>query len=371
MNKKRFGFRSLYAKLVTVFLSLWWGLNLIILSVMLAVITPERLIRLYPVVKEVGGEFYNFKLYTIVAFMISIFIGTVIILLVVRGIIKPVKTLSNAARKVAGGELDVKVEITGRDELSHLADDFNTMAEELKSIDTMRNQFVSDVSHEFRTPITSIKGYAELLRDDVTHIKDISDEKKLQYCNIITDESNRLITLSGDLLRLSELDSKIIHKVTKFSLDEQIRKVIVLLEPQWSAKNITFNIDMNEIEYSGDKDLLKQLWINLIQNAIKFSYDEGIITILLHNRDNCFYVEIKDNGVGIALSDQSYIFDSFYMANKSRENVGNGLGLAIVKRIVEITGGRINVSSEPNKGTSFKIELPKQKIIIKEDLSLK
>ncbi len=360
MKGKRFGFKSLYAKLVTVFLGLWWGLNLLILGVMLAVITPERLMRLFPVVKEVGGEFYNFKLYTILAFAASILVGTAVILLVVRGIVKPVRTLSDAARKVSSGDFDVAVEIAGRDELAQLAGDFNTMTRELKSVDAQRSQFVSSVSHEFRTPITSIKGYAELLRDDAAHVRELGDAKRLQYSDIITNESTRLMALSGDLLRLSELDSKVIRETaTTFSLDEQIRKVVVLLEPLWSKKDIIFDFDLAEVEYSGDSGLLEQVWINLIQNAIKFSHESGLIALRLSNGPEQIVAQVEDHGVGIKDADQEHIFDSFYKAQKSRSGEGNGLGLAIVKRIVEIMGGKIAVRSEPNKGTAFEIELPK------------
>ncbi len=358
MSRKRFVFKSLYAKLATVFLGLWWGLNLMILGVMLAVITPERLQRLYPVVKEIGGEFYNFKLYTLLAIAASVLIGSAVILMIVRGIVKPVAMLSNAARKVAAGDFDVAVNAAGADELSLLTQDFNRMTAALKSMDAMRGQFVSSVSHEFRTPITSIKGYAELLREDAAHIQALSDEKKLQYCNVITEESTRLMALSGDLLRLSDIDSKAIRRITAFSLDEQIRKVVLLLEPQWSKKNIAFDLELEDIKYSGDRDLMEQLWINLIQNAIKFSYDDGVVAVRLQKLQSGVCAQIADQGIGIAPADLAHIFDSFYMAKASRENGGNGLGLAIVKRIIEISGGRIDVKSELGMGTVFEMELP-------------
>ncbi len=359
MKKRHLGFKSLYVKWTALFLGLWWGLNFIIIGVMVSVITVERIKVLYPVVREVGGTYYNFIRNSLLAFAVSLILGSIIIILAVRSIVKPVREIAHAAEKVASGDFDATVEVTRNDELGLLANDFNTMTKELKSIDAQRSQFVSSVSHEFRTPITSIKGYAELLHHDATQKNKISDEKKQQYCDIITSESTRLITLSSDLLRLSELDSKVIRHTSTFSMDEQIRKVVLLLEPQWSAKNLSFDLDLQEIEYHGDKDLLEQVWINLIQNAIKFSHTDCTIAVLLHNQEDCFRFEITDYGIGIPFEDQAHIFDSFYMSKKSRESGGNGLGLAIVKRIVEIAGGKISVRSEPNKGTAFEIELPK------------
>ncbi|WP_310602112.1 HAMP domain-containing sensor histidine kinase [Anaerosporobacter sp.] len=358
MKKRRLLFKSLYTKLLAIFLGAWWGLNLMIIAVMVHVITLDRLRTLYPVVKEVGGTFYNFILYTSIAFAASLCIGTVLIIFVVRGIVKPIRTIADATGKIASGDFDVIVDVKRTDELGQLAQNFNIMTQELKSIDAQRNSFVSSVSHEFRTPITSIKGYAELLRDDVVHINELTDEKRLQYCNIITGESVRLIALSSDLLRLSELDSRIIReRATTFSLDEQLRKTILLLEPLWTKKEIEFDIELAEVDYFGDKDLLGQVWINLIQNAIKFSMDGGSIAIRLRKKAIKIVVEIEDYGIGISQADKEQIFESFYKVSRSRSNEGNGLGLAIVKRIIDVVQGSIRVESELGRGTKFIVEL--------------
>jgi len=359
-NTKRFGFKSLYAKVTVIFLCLWWGLNLIILGVMLWVVTIDRLQILFPAVKAAGGQFRHFTLYTILAFVASIVIGTVIIMLIVRGIVKPIMIISDAARRVAKGDFDVSVNVKSGDELGMLAEDFNTMTRELKSIDAMRGEFVSSVSHEFRTPVTSIKGYTELLRDDAAHTDELADEKRLEYCYIILNESERLIALSSNLLRLSEMDSQIIREDTSlFSVDEQIRKTIVILEPQWSVKNIEFHLDLDESDYFGEKDLLQQVWLNILQNAIKFSHKNGSIAVTLRAEQKRLLVEIEDHGIGIAEADQARVFEAFYKGEKSRRGEGNGLGLVIVKRIVTLCGGNISMKSVQGQGTKFVVELPR------------
>jgi len=359
MKKRRLGFKSLYARLLTVFLGLWWGLNAVIIGVMMLVITPTRFQTLFTVVRQVGGKFRGFITYTIFAFAGSLIFGSIVIILVVRNIVKPVRTIADAASKVAKGDFDVTVEVKRKDELGLLADGFNTMTKELKSVDAQRSTFVSSVSHEFRTPITSIKGYAELLREDAAQVKTLDDAKKLQYCDIITSESSRLIALSSDLLRLSELDNQVIREESaRFSLDEQIRKTVVMLEPLWSKKDIEFDFNLEEVEYSGDKSLLERVWINLIQNAVKFSPETGVIALRLRKEQGNIIAEVEDHGAGIAAADQEHIFESFYKVSKSRSSEGNGLGLAIVKRIVEIEQGSIRIESAPGNGAKFIVTLP-------------
>ncbi|MFF2911422.1 sensor histidine kinase [Paenibacillus sp. NPDC057934] len=358
-TKHLLGFKSLYAKLTFVFLSLWWGLNLVIMGVMLRVVTIERIRILFPVIKAVGGEFYNFILYTVYAFAACIVMGTIIIILVVRSIVSPIKAISDTARKVAKGDFDVSVSVQSSNELGMLAEDFNTMTRELKSIDALRSSFVSSVSHEFRTPITSIKGYVEMLHEDAAHVKKLTDEQRLHYCDIVLDESNRLIALSSDLLRLSELDSQVIREQDRrFSIDEQIRRSVVILEPHWSKKNIEFDLALSSVDYLGNKELLQQVWLNLIQNAIKFSNRNSEVSIRLFEEDGYLMIQIMDHGMGIAAAEQERIFESFYKAHESRSGVGNGLGLAIVKRIIEIMNGQISVESELGKGTTFTVRLP-------------
>lgn len=352
--KKRFSFKfkSIYVKFTVIFVCIWWLLNSMTFGVMMYILSNSRISQSDPNFSEMIYEFRKIRSLTGHIFFGSALLGTLIILFVVRGIVKPIKELSKASREVAKGNFDVHVETKSTDEVGRLAEDFNTMVRELKSIDTLRKDFVSNVSHEFRTPITSIKGFAKLLRDD-----DLSDQQRFEFSDIIVSESERLTTLSNNLLRLSELDSQVIRQeAVLFSLDEQIRKTILILEPQWSKKNIEFDIDLERVEYRGEEDLLKQVWLNLIHNAIKFSGNNGLIRISLFRQNDTLRIEICDQGIGISEEDKKHIFDRFYKGDKARSGEGNGLGLVIAKRIVEISGGKIHVESEKGKGTQFTVE---------------
>ena len=264
------------------------------------------------------------------------------------------KTLK-ALEKIAQGNFDVYIE---RDEGEHynmLIDSINKMAKELGSMEQLRQDFISNISHEFQSPLTSIIGYAVLLR------KDGATLQQMEYATIIEEESKRLSKLSENLLRLSvlEVEDNSITKAT-FRLDRQIENVVLLLEPQWKAKNIIPEILLPQITLCGNEDLLKQVWINLLVNAIKFTPENGEINVSLIREGKNVICLISDNGIGIALSDQMHIFQRFYKVDKSRDRSlgGNGLGLALVKKIVNIHKGDVTVESALGKGTTFKVTLP-------------
>ncbi len=356
MKKKFFKFKSIYFKFTLIFLGIWWFLNFITFGVIIYIISTSYLVNSSIDFSRFTNKFIEIRFATKITFLTSTCLGTIIILLVMRGIVKPIKQLSAASREVAKGNFEVNVTTKSNDEVGQLTTDFNTMVNELKSIDLLRKEFVSNVSHEFRTPITSIKGIAKLLRDDK-----LTEEQRLEFCDIIISESSRLMDLSSNLLRLSELDSQVIReKESLFSLDEQIRKTILILEPQWTKKNIEFEIDLEETNYLGEENLLWHVWLNLIQNAIKFSYDNGLIKVLLTNQDSLIKIEITDNGKGISENDKNRIFERFYKGDTSRKQEGNGLGLVIVKKIVEQSNGKIYFESTQDKGTTFTVELVKK-----------
>ena len=297
-------------------------------------------------------SFDSMKISPPIIIMIFSSIGTIIILFAVRRIVKPIKELSNASKQVAKGNFDVHIENDSDDELGQLANDFNAMAKELKSIDKMRTEFVSNVSHEFRTPITSIKGFASLINDGK-----LSEQEIAEYSAIIVSESERLMNLSGNLLKISELDSQAIRaEGEEYFLDEQIRKIVVILEPIWSKKGVKFDINLDQVKYKCNHDLLQQVWLNILQNAIKFTPEDGEITVNLFNDGEAIRTEIKNTGEGISDVDILKIFEPFYKTDVSHHSEGNGLGLTIVKKIVDILGGEISVSNSPQ--TSFEIILP-------------
>ncbi|AGA67902.1 signal transduction histidine kinase [Desulfitobacterium dichloroeliminans LMG P-21439] len=287
--------------------------------------------------------------------VLCVVIGSILMIFASKHFTGPIKLISDSTKVVAKGNFDVEIQYKSEDEIGILAKNFNLMTQELRSMEYLRKDFISNVSHEFKTPIVSIQGFAEMIKDE-----NLPRDKFEEYTDIIIQESRRLNNLSANMLRLSKLDYQVIpDKKVIFSLDEQIRKTLLLLEEHWSAKSIHLDIDLAKVNYEGDEDLIQQIWINLIGNAIKFSHPEGTLTITLQKSPDSVRVVIKDEGIGMAQEIQPHIFEKFYKSDTSRSEVGNGLGLAIVKRIVEICQGTLSFASEESLGTSFQVTLPK------------
>ena len=266
-----------------------------------------------------------------------------------------IRATLEALEKIAQGNFDVFIEQDEHGHYIEITDSINKMAKELGSMEQLRQDFISNISHEFQSPLTSISGYAALLRKDGVTLK------QLEYATIIEEESKRLSKLSDNLLRLSALEVEN-NPITKASLrlDRQIENVVLLLEPQWKIKNIIPETTLPKITVFGNEDLLKQVWINLLVNAIKFTPENGEINVSLKEDGENAVCLISDNGIGIASSDQIHIFQRFYKADKSRDRSlgGNGLGLALVKKIVNLHEGDVTVQSALGKGTTFKVTLP-------------
>ena len=225
------------------------------------------------------------------------------------------------------------------------------MAEQLQSVETLRENFISDFSHEFKTPIVSIAGFAKLLKDST-----LTSEQRNEYLDVIIDESDRLVGLSESVLLLNRLDSQVIVK-ERYCLDEQIRQCVLAFDRQMREKNINVELSLDETDIFSNPKLLQQVWINLLSNAVKFTPDNGTITVCCFNQDGKVAVSVKDNGCGMSAEVMTNIFNKFYQGDKSHTTPGNGLGLSIVKKIVEILNGSITVASEIGKGSSFIITL--------------
>lgn len=268
---------------------------------------------------------------------------------------EPLKKSIEATKKVAAGDFSVRLETKREDETKDLVDNFNRMIKQLEETEIFQKDFIDNVSHEIKTPINSIQGFAKLLDDN-----DLSESDRKEYVDIILEETSRLLNLSNNILKLASLQhqDKIIN-VSEINLSSQIKKVVLLLEPKWKKKNINFAIDLNDVYFYGDEDLLFQLWTNLIDNAIKFSNENGNIVVSINtNSDNKIEIKIKDNGIGMDKDELEMIYRRFYQIDKSHSGEGSGLGLSIVKRIVELSNGEIKVDSEKGKGTTFTVTLP-------------
>ncbi len=293
--------------------------------------------------------------FLIVGLVVSVIIGTCISAAVASKIVRPVREVKKAMHRVEKGDFSQRLEVTGfNGEIDELIESYNKMAQELGGIEMFRENFINSFSHEFKTPIVSIQGFAKQLKKE-----NLSEEKKQEYIDIIISESKRLTNLSSNILMLSKLENQqIITDKTSFSLDEQIRNCILLLEKQWTAKDISFDIDMQEIQYTTNAEMLSQVWVNIIGNAIKFSPEGSSIRIKLFKEGDVITAEITDRGIGMDQQTISHIFERFYQGDRAHASEGNGLGLPLVKRIVELCNGNIRVESQYGKGTNFIVTLP-------------
>ncbi|MDR2860659.1 MAG: HAMP domain-containing histidine kinase [Elusimicrobiota bacterium] len=266
------------------------------------------------------------------------------------------KNTMDAIDKISRGDFNVFIDAEENNPFKEVAESVNKMARELSSMEKLRQDFISNVSHEIQSPLTSINGFAALLKT-----ASLTENEKLHYIDIIETESKRLSNLSSNLLKLSALESTVTPIAQRrYHLDKQIENAVLMLEPQWAAKNLNPDISLSKTFFYGDEELLNQVWINLLHNAIKFTRQGGTFGVLLASYKNEIQCRIFDNGIGIAKEDQIHIFERFYKADKSRDRSlgGNGLGLSLVKKIVELHNGTIELQSEIGKGTSFTIVLP-------------
>ena len=286
--------------------------------------------------------------------LVSIIVGAVVMASISKRLITPLSNLSSAMNKVAEGDFETQIETESKLEaIQDIYTNFNLMVKELGATETLQTDFVSNVSHEIKTPITAIEGYATLLQNTEN-----IDEVENEYIEKILFNTKRLSELVSNILLLSKVDNKAIQaKKTTYRLDEQIRQSIVLLEPKWSAKEIDFDVDMDEIEYTGDESLMFHVWNNLIDNAIKFSPENGLIRMKLERADNKITFTIEDEGCGISDEEKKHIFNKFYQSDSSHKSEGNGLGLALVKNILTLCGGEISVTDAKNGGARFEVVL--------------
>ena len=289
-------------------------------------------------------------LFTSLAYL---FVFVLMITLAAYFLSRPVRLLTNATTQIREGDFSVRLPDDEAGEMGELMRSFNDMTEALGSTAYLQKDFISSISHEFKTPIASIRGFARLLQ-----MPGLSEAERNEYVMMIAKESDRLSRLSETLLRLSALEQQTaLASLSSFQLDEQLRQAILRLEPAWGAKRIDWQLDMEALSIVSDEALLVQVWTNLLQNAIKFSPDESLIEVNVYSRDHAI-VEIRDHGCGMDEATIDRIFDKFYQSDKSRRQEGVGLGLSLVKRILDMLGGQVQVSSVPGEGSTFTVILP-------------
>ena len=270
-----------------------------------------------------------------------------------RRALNPIRKVIDATRRVAAGDFSVQVDLKGVGELEELSQSFNKMTRELHAIETLRSDFINTFSHQFKTPLMALRGFAKLLRE-----ADLRPEERQEYLDIIIAESERLASLATKTLILSKYEHvEIVADKAPFRLDEQIRRTIASIEPQWMAKALDVSVELEEVTFHGSEDLTQQVWLNLLDNAIKFSPRGGKIHVCLRRQGDTVRFTIRDEGIGMGDQAQAHCFDKFYQEDASQSKPGNGLGLAIVKRIAELQGGAVEVQSAPGQGSTFTVIL--------------
>lgn len=323
--------------------------------------------REYFVFDEMNGSqaFYRFNMASeyslfenaLMFALIGIFvIGSFVFLIIADIIVKPIKRLTKATNDVTHGNYDVQVNYYGKDELATLSDSFNLMAKRLVKSEENRQKFISDVSHEFQTPLTSIQGFAKILTAE-----QLNDDQRRRYGGIILEQAIRLSTLSKNMMQLTLLegDDLVLDK-KKYSLINQIQRIVDMQQGFASEKqvDIVSNFPKGDVMIVADEDRMEQVFINLINNAVKYTLEEGVVTVNVKKNLMDVEISIEDTGIGMNKDALQRIFDRFYRADKSRSIRGNGLGLSIVKRILDLHNYKISVESQVDVGSVFKINIP-------------
>ncbi|TCZ76595.1 two-component sensor histidine kinase [Paenibacillus albiflavus] len=280
------------------------------------------------------------------------------------------KKISDALRRISKGDFDVHIQADKDFEREYrgIIEGIHDMAGELGQAEKMKQEFISNVSHEIQSPLTSIRGFARALQEN-----DLTEEERKHYLQIIEMETMRLSKLSDNLMKLTSLESKGQKlEMTSFSLDNQIRTLVLASEPQWSDKDLELELDLQKIMITADEDMLSQVWVNLIHNAIKFTPESGSIAISMKQVGDLAVVSIEDTGIGIDQEHLPRLFERFFKADASRNRAlgGNGLGLSIVQKIITLHQGSIGVQSERGHGTKFDIKLPLQSRPLQVDNSV-
>ena len=271
-------------------------------------------------------------------------------------IFSPLEKLSSASKAVAKGDYGIQLQYDGRvEEVDNTIRNFNFMVRELNSVETLRKDFISNASHEMKTPLSAITGYATLLQDP-----DCTQQEQQACLEKILFHTNKLNDLAYAILQLARVENQsVLPAPSAYRLDEQLREAIVALENQWRSKHTELILDMPEVTFTGQRVLLLQVWQNLISNAIKFTEDGGAVAVTLEETADAVTVQIRDNGIGMDEETQAHIFEKFYQGDTSHRGEGHGLGLAFCREALDLCGYEIAVESRPGEGSCFTVLLPK------------
>lgn len=362
MKNKQFGFdlqklkeRTSRPSLAVVFSIVVFVI--LVIAILLALLIVYILTEL-GLLSDINAEGNLFSIILLIL-AISVVIGFLITFFLGRIPLKPINELINKMNRLASGDFKARLKfgsaLSAYPAFEEISTAFNKMAEELEKTEMLRSDFINNFSHEFKTPIVSISGFAKLLNKG-----NLTEEEKKEYYSLIEQESLRLSTMATNVLNLTKVENQtILTDVTEYNLSEQLRSVVLMFENQWVNKQTDLSIDLEEYNICANQQLLKQVWINLFDNAIKFSKQNGSIKIEIKDNLNHYAVIFSNSGNDIPKDKLDKIFNKFYQADESHATFGNGLGLSIVNRIVKLHNGSINVKSE-NEETTFTVLLPKK-----------
>ena len=286
-------------------------------------------------------------------------VGIIITAFLSRNLLIYVNRIINRMNRLASGDYSARLNygkpICLHPTVIEIMSSFNRMAEELEKTETVRMDFINNLSHEFKTPIVSIAGFAKMLKKE-----NLTEEQRREYLDIIEEEAKRLADMATNVLNMTKIENQtILTDVTRFNLSEQIRSSVLLLEEKWARKNLEFDLDFEEYEIEANEELLKEVWINLVDNAIKFSPENEEINIKIQKFEEKYRIFISNKGEEITEENQKKLFYKFYQADESHATEGNGIGLAIVKRVVELHKGSVKVDCQ-NGRITFVVILPKK-----------
>lgn len=349
----------------------WFVIQLLVSALLLSYVLLVLLAKVFP---DTYAQWLLRPLVLMgIIFVASTIVGSILSVFTTKHFLKPLSELIEATKAVAAGDysvrvatkkmaMDIKEIHSPVNEFEDFVDSFNKMAEALSSVELLRSDFVNTISHEFKTPVVSIRGYAKLLQEP-----NLTQEQRQEYTDTIIQESLRLSTMSSNILLLSRYEhTDVVTEKTVFLLDEQIRDCIQLQSRAWMDKDISLSGELDSVMFYGNPDFLSHLWSNLLSNAIKFTPVGGAVSVSLAQGDGAVIVRFSDSGIGMDEEALAHIFEKFYQVDASRQSAGNGLGLSIVKRIVDLCGGEIAVESEPGLGTTFTVTLPAEPLPMAE-----
>lgn len=290
--------------------------------------------------------------------LVSWILGGTVSFILLHFSLRPINYFISQMNRLTKGDYKTRIKkmpvLPDHPTVIEVTNSFNKLAEELENTEMLRSDFINNFSHEFKTPIVSIAGFAKLLKR-----ADLSEEQRKEYIDIIELESLRLSTMATNVLNMTKVENQgILSDITRFNVSEQIRNCFLLLEKNWEKRDIDFNVDFEEYYIEGNEKLLKHVWLNLIDNAIKFTPEQGFIDVSIEEKDDCLKISILNTGSEIPLEAQDKIFNKFYQVDQSHSVEGNGIGLSLVKKITELHQGSVELESTNNK-TTFIITLPK------------